>query len=58
VTVVADAGPLIALAKVDALDVMRALIGGPVVMAPAVHLKVVEAGLTAQAPDARVLEAS
>ena len=44
-TVVADAGPLIALAKVDALDVMRALFGKPVITAQAVHSEVVAAGL-------------
>ena len=57
-TAVADAGPLIALAKVDALDVMKALFGEPVVTAPSVRREVVEAGLAAQAPDARVLESS
>lgn len=54
-TVVADAGPLIALAKVDGLDVLVGLYQ-PILIPPAVHAEAVEAGRELGAPDALALD--
>jgi len=56
-TVVADAGPLIALAKIQALHLLRELYR-PIVTGPAVYTEVVTAGLAMSAGDAEALDAA
>jgi predicted nucleic acid-binding protein len=54
-TVVADAGPLIALAKIEALHLLQDLYR-QVVTGPTVYTEVVTAGLAMNAGDAKALE--
>jgi len=54
VTVVADAGPLIALAKVDGLPVLFSLFS-EILIPPAVRTEAVTAGEQRNEPDARLL---
>lgn len=54
-TVVADAGPLIALAKVDRLPLLTALYQ-QIVTGPTVFTEAVTAGLAMNAADAIILE--
>jgi hypothetical protein len=55
--VVADTGPLVALAKINALDLLTCLYG-PVMTAPTVFTEAVTAGLAQNAPDAHLLDAA
>jgi predicted nucleic acid-binding protein len=55
VTVVADTGPLIALAKIEALDVLSDLYE-QVITGPTVYTEAVLAGLAVNAPDAVALQ--
>ncbi len=55
--VVSDAGPLMALAKVSALNLLNQLYG-QVLTTPAVHTEAVTAGLAHGAPDAKILAAA
>ena len=54
---VADTGPLLALAKVNALDLLTQLYR-PVITTPTVFTEAVTAGLAQNAPDVYVLEAA
>ena len=54
-TVVADTGPLIALAKIEALHLLRNLYQ-QVITGPAVYTEAVTAGMAMNAPDAAALE--
>ena len=54
-TVVADTGPLIALAKVDALNLLRDLYQ-QVVTGPTVYTEAVTAGMAMNAADAAALQ--
>lgn len=55
-TVVSDAGPLMALAKIGALDVLFRLFP-KILTPPAVHLELITEGLRLGAPDAALLQA-
>jgi predicted nucleic acid-binding protein len=55
VIVVADAGPLIALAKIEGLGVLFDLYP-QLLITPAVHQEVITAGLALNAPDAKPLQ--
>jgi predicted nucleic acid-binding protein len=55
--VVADAGPLLALAKIGSLALLFQLYGS-VLTTPAVYEETVEVGLALEAPDARLLSAA
>jgi predicted nucleic acid-binding protein len=54
---VADTGPLLALAKVNALDLLARLFQ-QAIMTPAVFTEAITAGLAQNAPDAYLLEAA